>query len=225
MNKILLIVPTRGRSKKVKEFYDCFIKESSITDLCFGIDEDDATEYPTFNKKEVFFDKNPKSNNRYGFGPILNKLALKYCYNYKYIGFAGDDNRIRTKNWDSIIYNNITNIRYAIASGQDLYRKDKLPTWVVMDAAIIRVLGFMAPPILEHLFIDNFWQDLGEGLNSYIYHDDVIMEHMHYLNKKSDIDEIYTNVNAKNKYIEAELIYDSYKKEILPQNIKLLSNS
>ena len=40
MNSVLLIVPTRGRPDKSIEFYEEFKKNSTITDLVFGLDDD-----------------------------------------------------------------------------------------------------------------------------------------------------------------------------------------
>lgn len=225
MKNILLIVPTRERPHKVQEFYNCFIENSDITDLCFAIDADDNSKYPELNHPKVFFDKNININKQYGLGPPLNIVAKKYCNNYDYIGFAGDDNRIRTNQWDIKLIQRISDIRYVIASGSDLFRHDKLPTWVVIDSAIIKILGFMSPPTIQHLYIDNFWKDLGEKLNTFKYYDDIVIEHMHYSNNKSTKDKIYSEVNSMTKYLSDMIAYKQYKETKMQEDIKLLLNS
>jgi hypothetical protein len=109
----------------------------------------------------------------------------------------GDDHRIRTKNWDSIIYEQIKNINFSIAYGNDLIQMERLPTAVIMDSKIIQRLTYMSPPSLTHLFLDNFWKDLGDRLQTLRYFPEVIIEHMHYSTGKSDKDLMYEEVNSK----------------------------
>jgi hypothetical protein len=190
MNKVLLIVPTRGRPEKVQEFYDEFIKHSSITDLIFGIDEDDDSVYPELDKAR--YEVNP----RLRMCGTLNLIANKYANDYEYIAFLGDDHRIRTNDWDVILTNGIADKKYGITYGDDLLQGHQLPTAVLLKSEIVKTLGYMAPPVLIHLYLDNFWRDLGNKIDSLVYNANVIIEHMHYSNGKSDADELYLEVNS-----------------------------
>lgn len=190
MNKMLVIVPTRNRPDKVKEFYEQFKKTSIISDLIFGIDEDDTSEYPQF--EDAKYEVNP----RLRMNGTLNLIATKYANDYEYIAFLGDDHRPRTWAWDKILTMNIQDNPYGIAYGNDLFQGERIPTAVVLKSEIVKRLGYMAPPVLIHLFLDNFWKLLGENLNSLVYNKDVIIEHMHYLVGKSPTDELYLEVNS-----------------------------
>jgi hypothetical protein len=66
-----------------------------------------------------------------------------------------------------------------------------------MSTNIIKSFGFMAPPKLVHLFMDNFWMLLGLDLNAIWYFDDVIIEHLHFLAGKSQIDDGYIENNSQ----------------------------
>jgi hypothetical protein len=66
-----------------------------------------------------------------------------------------------------------------------------LPTAVVVSSEIVKSLGYMAPPVLKHLYLDNFWLDLGNAINSIHYFEDVIIEHMHPVREKSSEDNTY----------------------------------
>jgi hypothetical protein len=68
----------------------------------------------------------------------------------------------------------------------------------------------MCYPKLCHLYIDNYWKDLGSGCDILKYFDDVIIEHFHYANKKSVKDENYQIVNAKNMYATDGKIYKEW---------------
>lgn len=192
--KNLLIVPTRTRPQKAEEFYQAFVEHTSDqTDLCFAIDEDDAHNYEV-RRPDVIWEVNP----RMGMNGTLNHVATKYCDVYDYISFMGDDHRIRTYDWDLIMTQGAEPLR--VAYGNDLLQSENLPTAVLLDAEIVRLLGFMAPTGLRHLYLDNFWLELGRKLGTLTYYPDIIIEHMHYTAGKSDADELYLEVNSEKMY-------------------------
>jgi hypothetical protein len=193
MNKVLLIVPTRGRPEKSIEFYEEFKKNSTITDLVFGLDDDDV-EYPRIDG--ALYEVNPRAM----MNGTLNLIAQKYADQYEYIAFMGDDHRIRTYAWDAKLVNSIKDIKHGIAYGNDLLQGKNLPTAVLLKSSIIKTLGFMAPPAMKHLYLDNFWKDMGNELGSLIYRNDVVIEHMHPVAGKADNDSGYEEVNSSEIY-------------------------
>lgn len=190
MPKILTIVPTRGRNQKSKDFAEQFFKTTQYSDLVYGLDDDDEQNYERL--PNIIYDINP----RLKMNGTLNLLANKYCKDYDYICFMGDDHRPMTPEWDRLLYESIKDKKYGIAYGNDLIKGQRLPTAVFMDSRIIQQLGYMAPPVLIHLYLDNFWKDLGERLKTLVYSPNVILEHLHYIRGKSVKDEIYTEVNS-----------------------------
>lgn len=215
MPKILTIVPTRGRNQKCKDFAEQFFKTTNCSDLMFGLDDDDQHNYDRL--PNIIYDVNP----RLKMNGTLNLLATKHCKNYDYICFMGDDHRPMTNDWDILLYNTIKDKKYGIAYGNDLIKGQRLPTAVFMDSRIIQTLGFMAPPVLIHLYLDNFWKELGERLGTLVYSPDVILEHLHFIRGKSEKDAIYAEVNSKEiknhdrehyiKYIETDFKQDLEK--------------
>ncbi len=212
-NRILLIVPTRSRPEKSLEFYESFKNNSSITDLLFGIDEDDV-EYPRI--PGVMYEVGP----RLGLNATLNKLANKYANDYDYIAFMGDDNRIRTPNWDTEMLKRIDNKKNAIAYGNDLLQGERLPTAVLMDTNVIKTLGYMTFPQMRHLYMDNCWKELGLRLGTLMYFADIIIEHLHYSNGKSEIDELYKYVNSDETNKHDRDAFLNYVNNYLEQDVK-----
>ena len=125
--------------------------------------------------------------------PRLNKEALDYMQDFKYIGFLGDDHVFRTR-WETKMTKVIG--EWGIAYGDDLLAHEDLPTACLMSSNIIRLLGRMTLPDQIHLFLDNYWKALGEGMGRLIYLPDVIIEHMHRVNGKSPSDAQYDEVNS-----------------------------
>jgi hypothetical protein len=218
-NKVLLIVPTRNRSHKILDFYKYFSENSSITTLCLGLDADDYLTYPKIDG--VITEVNERSS----MNGTLNFIAKKYCNDYDYIAFMGDDHRIMTKDWDRAFVSRAESVKNSIVYGDDLLQGEFLPTAVMVDSNIIRTLGYMAPPNQTHLYIDNFWKQLGEQLGTLIYVKDVVIEHMHPLAGKSAVDQMYIDVNSPEKYESDGLAYQQYMDSQFQVDVEKLKTS
>jgi hypothetical protein len=217
MNKdVLVIVPTRGRPDSSVEFHKEFLEKSLISDLMFAIDEDDADNYPRIDG--VLYEVNP----RMGMNGTLNHVAVKYADQYKYISFMGDDHRIRTNGWDIVMTEKING--FGLAYGNDLFQKAALPTAITMSSNIIKSLGFMAPPKQKHMYLDNFWLDLGNKLEALHYMEDVIIEHLHFGAKKSEMDATYAETNTSEVYRADKVAYDKYKADSMDSDIEKILN-
>jgi hypothetical protein len=191
MNTNLVIIPSRSRPDSIDRAVK-FIKETSIiSDICVAIDDDQADLYPRLD--DVIYEVNP----RLRMNGTLNLVANKYVDKYKTIFFMGDDHLPQTLQWDHFLSEAIASKGYGLAYGNDLFQKKNLATAVMMSTNIIKSFGFMAPPKLVHLFMDNFWMLLGMDLDSIWYFDDVIIEHLHYLAGKSQVDAGYIENNAQ----------------------------
>ena len=199
---VLVIVPTRGRPDSSVEFHKEFLAKSMISDLMFAIDDDDADSYPRIDG--VLYEVNP----RMGMNGTLNYVATKYADKYKYIAFMGDDHRIRTFGWDIVMTEKIGSL--GVAYGNDLIQGQALPTAAIMSSNIINAIGYMAPPKQKHMYLDNFWLDLGTRLNAIHYLEDVIIEHLHFSVGKSDMDSSYQETNDSAIYNADKVAYDEY---------------
>ena len=212
MSEMLVIIPSRNRPESVSEVTKCLLEQSIDIDICFGFDDDDTSDYEYI--PGIIYERNP----RFLMNNTNNILANKYANKYKFLCFLGDDVRPRTYGWDKILSKPLIE-KPGISYGNDLIQKEFLPTHVVMSSEIVKTLGFMAPPILKHLFMDNFWLDLGRAIDSIYYFEDVILEHMHPLLEKSPVDQVYLDSwglfehdkNAYEKYKELEFLKDVEK--------------
>lgn len=120
------------------------------------------------------------------------------------VGFMGDDHRPRTVGWDTTYLSEIEGMGgVGIVYGDDGLQREALPTQCAMSANIVRALGWMCPPVLRHLWIDNFWLDLGRAAGCLRYLPDVVVEHMHPYNGKAEMDDGYVRVNS-NEMIDAD---------------------
>ena len=203
--KILTIVPSRGRPEAVNELIEEFNATTAISNLVIAVDDDDSSEYIVPDK--VILEVNPRMK----MNGTLNFIANKYCEDYDYLVFMGDDHRPRTQDWDLLLADSIKDIKHGIAYGNHLLQGENLPTAVMQDARITRTLGYFSPPKQRHLFLDNFWKDLGTELGTLRYVPEVVLEHLHPFAGKSEWDERYVEVNDKQMYIYDQMMYQEYR--------------
>jgi hypothetical protein len=215
MNTNLVIVPSRSRAKNVDRFAKAFFETSKNSDLLIGIDSDQMNFYPRI--EGVMYDINQNLK----LVPKLNLLAMKYADKYETITFLGDDHVLKTEGWDIELAKPINQFGYGISFANDLFQTPMLPTSAMVSTNIIKTLGFMCPPNLFHMYIDNFWGILGSKLNALFYFENVIWEHMHFLNKKAEIDESYKETNGyltRDQFAFHEYLADNFQNDL--QKIK-----
>jgi len=219
-NKILIILPSRcgdsDRTSNVERFIENWKENTEgYSDLCLAIDEDEKDKYKEYDNVILDISKRER------LAPKLNYIALKYCDKYKYIAFFGDDHIIKTK-WESEFLNFFIKNNTAILYGNDLLQRSNLPTAVCLSSNIITTIGYIVPIGLKHMFIDNFWYDLGNSLKILKYFNNVIFEHLHPANNKSKQDSQYEIANQV--FNEDYLVYDKYLKTQFPLDVKKLKN-
>ena len=208
--RMLTIVPTRGRCDNAMRLFEAINATADFTELIFAIDADDVAEYGDLmhatagvNNVKIVIAA------RMGMNGTLNHWANWMAPDYDFICFMGDDHLPITKGWDTKLAEAIGD-KAGIAYGNDLLQGENLPTAVVMSTKIIRALGFMSPPALKHLFLDNFWLAIGKALGNATYCPDVVIEHLHYINGKAAHDERYAAVNNAEMHNADEAIFAEY---------------
>lgn len=190
MNSNLVILPTRSRPDSAERCINALKEHSVMSDFVIAIDDDQADLYPRLDG--VTYEVNP----RLRMNGTLNLVANKYADKYETIFFLGDDHLVQTPNWDEYLYKAISSKGYGLAYGNDLLQGVQLATAVMMSTNIIRAVGYMAPPKLVHLFMDNYWMSLGKRLGTLWYFDKVIIEHLHPVAGKVAWDEQYMEANS-----------------------------
>jgi hypothetical protein len=93
-----------------------------------------------------------------------------------------------------------------------------------MSASIVRAIGYMAPPELIHMYMDNFWKALGQDLGHLIYRSDVIIEHLHPLVGKSQNDAGYMEVNSPEIYSKDVVAFDRYLRDRFVHDLQKILN-
>jgi hypothetical protein len=229
---LLMIVPTRGRPQNIAALLDAWAETTvGDTELWLALDQDDPTlsECLTVRPKMEWpaAPVHPARwivQERLRLAGTLNTLATAAAREgkYKAIGFMGDDHRPRTRGWDAAFSTALDALETGMVYGNDLIQGAALPTAVAMTADIIAALGYMVPPGLVHLYIDNAWLSLGEGLGRIRYLPEAVIEHMHPLVGKAPDDDRYREVNAEQQYLADRRAYENWVHGGLDQDLMKL---
>ena len=191
MRDLLIIVPTRSRPDNFRRLVD------AIELTCTGdyqvlacLDVDDAHNYAPIEGVWYLI------KDRQRFVAWTNDAARLHADEFRIIGAVGDDCVPRTKGWDRVVTETLAQLGTGLCYGNDLLQGEDLPTVCFMTSDIVRTLGYMSPPALVHMYCDNFWLELGRGLDSIRYLPDVIIEHLHPSKGKSSSDVVYEASDA-----------------------------
>jgi hypothetical protein len=223
--RLIIIVPTRGRPANVQRLIEESAKTADNLELWFAIDDNDTETY-----KHVDWSTPVSSSGgrlsvswvvtpQWSMNKKLNHWARIAADKCDYIGFLGDDNVPITPHWDTLICEAIGNCP-GVGYADDLIKGQDLCTSAIISASIVRCLGFMTPESLIHLYVDNFWMELGTRLGNLKYLPHVVVEHRHYTVGKSEIDEQYSRVNSAKMYHDDLTSFRNYVDNYMDQDIQ-----
>lgn len=193
MSDLAIIVPSRSRPQNIQELMQAFEDTKAKCTLVVVVDDDDPSLDEYKNLSVPLLIQLPREGK--GMARPLNRAALALRGEFSFFGFMGDDHRPRTEHWDKIFISELEDMPVGLVYGNDLLQGHRLPTQIIMTANIVDALGGMVPPGFEHLFLDNFWLQLGTDLKAIRYLGDVIIEHMHPFAGKGQMDALYQEVN------------------------------
>lgn len=219
MSSLTVVVPSRGRPHTVAQLAEAFRATcTEPTWLLFAVDEDDP-------EHQAYTDAVAEQLVRHGRVTIASQRAgtMVSALNHAagvllearadvrpdVIGFMGDDHRPRTEGWDRA-YLTALQALPGIVYGNDLLQGASLPTQCAISAPIVRALGHMAPEVLTHLYVDNYWRDLGRATGCLTYLPDVVVEHLHPVAGKAPWDDGHRRVNRPTMYDRDRTAYAAY---------------
>lgn len=207
MTSLLMLCPSRTRPWAAHEAFLSFKDTRELRDAAFlAVVDNDDPNLKSYQHLEVPIEfEEPRG----GMVAQLNAVAMRYAEVFDYIGFMGDDHRLRTPGWDVAFTNALEANGGGLAYGNDLFwPKGEIPTQIVMSTSIIRALGWMALPSCQHLYVDNVWRDLGDGADALFYFPRYIIEHLHPAAGKASWDEQYLRLNSDERYAADRKAYE-----------------
>lgn len=200
MDDMIVLVPTRGRPQNAVRLVEAWEKTDTMNAVLMFVTDDDDPELEAYRtlltegviKHMITFPAPPVP----GITIPLNRAVTVFQDAYKVIGFMGDDHAPRTVGWEDRIMEAADTCCPRVVYGDDLLQREYLPTAVFMPSRMIKAMGWFSPPVLRHLYADNFWKTIGTDLGGLRYLPDVVIEHVHPAAGKAAMDDRYRAVNA-----------------------------
>lgn len=221
MDRMAVFVPSRGRPHNIAQLIEAWQATFSwYADLIVALDEDDPAlpAYLALDGWNGTWASNVVGPRR-RLGPTLNWLAENFP-GYDIIGFMGDDHRPRTPRWDEMIVSVLKQMGTGIVYGDDLLQHERLPTAVFMTADIAKTLGWMCAPGLIHMYLDDSWKAIGEGMGRLSYLPNIVIEHVHPEAGKAPTDAGYAEANTN--YPADGAAFEEFKRAGLPAALEKL---
>ena len=199
-----ILLPTRGRPSNLDRFLTAIEDTADDWHLYLRIDHDDplAPAYDdvlgrNYRRISVFHGA------RIGFGASLNELAAHAERDgVSHVGMFGDDVVPETSHWDSLMVEALGE-RLGVAYGNDGMR-DKhpldLPTHYITQTEVYRRLGYLSPPTIRHLYLDNVARDVGRYLHNFVFVS-VIIRHLHPWSEGEKINDTTYREGGRNPHI------------------------
>jgi hypothetical protein len=213
--EITVLCPSRGNPEALREawlsFHDTTMEKSSIFVGVLDDDDPSLKDYVAMAEDTIDLRIDLVPRDKSGtMNKALNYAAMRWVKRSNVLGFIGDDHRFRTKGWDRVIGQVMSDTGGGFVYGDDLYMHDHLPTAVFISGKIVEALGWFGPPNCKHLYLDNTWKTLGDATGSLYYLPDVIIEHMHPIAGKGEWYANHLRVNTDEMYNHDRAAYDEW---------------
>lgn len=223
-NEMLLIVPSRGRPNNIKRLNEALLDTEADLDLVVGVDADDP-ELAGYEKvREEYGFELVVSEERKRFAATVNSIALDKYKEYEYISWMGDDHVPHTLYWDWRYRRALreSGKPVGVVYGNDLVMGQEIATELAFTSNIVEKLGYAIPEGFIHLFVDNYFMELGRAVDNLIYLPDVIVQHMHPCAGQAEEDQTYKEANSAEHWSHDEQVFRNYIAEQLPNDVKKL---
>lgn len=215
-DKIYILVPTRDRPEVLKRLVDSWEEHTEgLTELIIIIDSDQRDLYYNLILGAKAGVNIVVLNDRYKLVPKLNTIANAamrgdFGINPLALGFVGDDCIFQSDGWEAQVLQQLEKDKGMVYCN-DLLQGERLPNNIFMHKNIVKTLGFFAPFVLQHYFIDNYWRELGVVTNKIYYFSNLYIEHMHWSNQKTKKDSLYEE--CEKMQIKDRIAFDKYRME------------
>lgn len=176
MRDLLVITPSRGRPWHLQRLATALRDTCALeTDLAVCVDDDDPrlADYKDLGLPDL------QCGPRATLTELTNRVALDRAADYRFLASLGDDHVPRTPGWDRELCGEIEQMGgtgFAWGEGS----RWVIPEAIIMSAAIVPALGWMALPRCGHYKIDDAWLMLAVATRLGRYRHDVTIEHMQF---------------------------------------------
>ena len=226
---LLVIVPSRSRPANIARLIDGWASTATpelAASLLVAVDDDDPAKHDYLEAVHGVGFAWLEAGERVGLGGTLNRHASRYAGSYDAVGFMGDDHLPVSLGWDAAVLDALAMLDGGgLVYANDRFQGPALPTAVFVSSCLIDALGFMVPPTMRHLYLDNYWLELGLRLDRIRYLPDVVIEHVHPAAGKADDDWLYAENNSPERWAADSAAWQEWRTQRLDGDVARIRES
>jgi hypothetical protein len=123
----------------------------------------------------------------------------------------GDDTIIRTKGWDTLIENCFLEHkdRLVLVYGRDEIHNEKFAAHYALHRNWIETVGYASPPYFSADWSDTWTFEIAKEVGRTRFLNDLVIEHLHWTQGKSSIDETTMLSERRRRSVDNERIFRS----------------
>jgi hypothetical protein len=215
-DKIGIFCPTRKRTQSLARLMESILNNANHPErvhFAFYVDDDDVV--------TLDFLDNVKKNFPVNIVVVKephNARPLSDTYNVLYKNCAvdimmqfGDDTVMRTKGWDTLVEETFRKFddRLALVYGRDGIHNEGFAPHYALHRNWIDALGYASPPYFTVDWSDTWTFEIAKALNRHVFLPDLLIEHLHWTQGKSPIDETTYIAEMRRRSTNNEEIFRS----------------
>lgn len=204
----MIILPTIYRPENLRRFVRCYRETGASLPVWAVFDESNAPHYGDVDLPANFLKCMVTPGTR--IGEIFN-IIFKRHPDEDFYGIIADDVTPETYRWDLLLKEAC--LQDKISWGFDGGHDETLPRHPFIGGDLVRKLGFLSCPGVNHWYVDNAWKDIAEALDCGRYLPEVRMRHLHPSNGLAQGDRTYTQ--QPDPRVD-QMIYNKWKEEDFP---------
>lgn len=125
-----------------------------------------------------------------------------------WVGLLGDDNVPQSPHWDEHMLNAVQG--WNIVSCNDGWQAPKrVANCWIMSGDLIRAVGYIFPPGLNHLYIDDIWETIGRATQSWNCRMDILVKHAHATVLKTE-DDTHRQAYSDESWAHDGMVYQDW---------------
>lgn len=197
--KISILLPTLNRVDKLRDLIvsiEHTVEHMNAVEICFFMNSDDIqTRDFVAGLEEAQTEGTLQIKATHGMGVIFSDMWNRAfgLATGNICMLCGDDVIFRTFGWDSIIRAKFKDIpdRIAYMYVDDGAFHGELGIHGFLHRNWIEVLGYVTAPIFIYNWADVWIDEIARIINRRIYVPEILVEHMHWIHSKGEIDAVY----------------------------------
>ena len=171
------LLPSRQRAAtNLKRFINYAMATDTTTRIVIVIDEDDAVPDVGYLPKNFEVLPVPGGSSGAAFEQAREKLMN---IGTQWVGFLSDDLIPETPEWDTRIIANLAG--YNVVSTNDgAHAPKRMNGAVAWSADLVRAVGYVYPPGLNHMFVDDTWEEIARECDNWFCDMSIMVRHAHH---------------------------------------------